>query len=161
MTDLKIKEFGVRRFAGIATMMSFANDSTADIWREFMPKRGSITNIIGTELYSIEIYAAGFFDDFEPEREFEKWAAVEIGDIGKLPDGIKSLTVPPGLYASFTYKGKPSEAMPFYRSIYTEWLPVSEYSLDTRPHFAVMGDNYKGESDDSEEEILIPVTVSS
>ena len=44
-----------------------------------------------------------------------------------------------------------------FQYIFTNWLPNSEYELDNRPHFEILGDKYINGSADSEEEIWIPV----
>ena len=36
-------------------------------------------------------------------------------------------------------------------------LPASEYEVDSRAHFAVMGEKYKKEAADLEKEIWIPI----
>lgn len=61
-----------------------------------------------------------------------------------------------GLYAVFDYKGS-SEVHKFIQYIYTSWLPNSEYKLDHRPHFEVLGEKYKNNDPNSEEEIWIPI----
>jgi len=38
-------------------------------------------------------------------------------------------------------------------------LPNSDYELDNRPHFEILGKKYKNNSADSEEEIWIPVKL--
>ncbi len=70
---------------------------------------------------------------------------------------MDQLVIPEGLYAVFSYVGKPSEAQAFFKYIYGSWLPGSDYLLDNRPHFALMGKDYKGEDPDSKEEFWIPV----
>jgi AraC family transcriptional regulator len=90
-------------------------------------------------------------------REYEKWAAVEVSEFDTIPDGMERLIVPEGLYAVFHCIGKPSEAQEIFRFIYGPWLPDSEFKMDARPYFALMGDKYKGESPDSEEEFWIPI----
>ena len=146
-----------KKFVGKSLKMSFADNKTFELWREFMPRRNEIKNNIGDELFSIEVYPEGFFKNFDPTSLFEKQAAVEVTDFENIPDAMKSLTSPKGLYAVFVYKEKSSIAAKFYQNIFQNWLPNSEFSLDARPHFAVMGEKYKNDSDDSEEEIFIPV----
>lgn len=139
--------------------MSFVSNRTMELWKNFMPRRKEITNAVGTELYSVELYnGTGFFENFNPANEFEKWAAVEVSNFDSLPEGMDTLIIPEGEYAVFHYKGKPSEAQETYRFIYSQWIPGSAYKLDNRPHFALMGEKYKGEDPESEEEFWIPVT---
>lgn len=137
--------------------MSFAVNQTFELWRSFMPGRKEIKNAVGTDLYSLEVYDPGFFHPFRPEKEFEKWAAVQVSDFDNLPPQIETMVLPSGLYAVFTYKGLQSNAAGIYNQIFLEWLPASGYVLDNRPHFALMGEKYKREDPDSEEEIWIPI----
>ncbi len=55
--------------------------------------------------------------------------------------------------------GPASKGPETYRNIFETWLPASGYVLDNRPHFAVMGEKYRNEDPDSEEEIWIPIKM--
>jgi AraC family transcriptional regulator len=62
-----------------------------------------------------------------------------------------------GQYAVFILKG---DATTFYKTaqyIYGEWLPKSEYVLDNRPHFEVLGAHTERDNPNSEEEVWIPI----
>lgn len=146
-----------KKLVGKSRQMSFAQHQPFELWRSFMPRRKEITNAVGAELYSAEVYNASFFDAYHPEKEFRKWALVEVSDFNEVPEGMETIIFPAGLYAVFLYKGLQSEAAKFYEYIFRTWLPASNYVLDHRPHFAVMGDKYKREDPASEEEIWIPV----
>jgi AraC family transcriptional regulator len=137
--------------------MSLSDNKTFELWRSFMPRRKEIANSIGTELYSVEAYGPAFFNSFKPEREFDKWASVEVTDFNKVPDDMETLILTGGLYAVFLYKGPASAAFKLYQYILGTWLPASKFSLDNRPHFAIMGAKYKSEDPSSEEEIWIPI----
>lgn len=146
-----------KKLVGKRIKMSFSNNRTFELWRGLMPRRKEITNSIGSDLYSIEIYGPGFFSNFNPAGEFEKWAAVEVTDFSAVPDNMESITIPAGLYAVFVYQGPASAASNLYQHILADWLPNSGFRLDTRPHLAVMGAKYKNEDPASEEEIWIPI----
>ena len=146
-----------KKLVGKHIEMSFSNNKTGELWRSFMPKRREIGNTIGTELYSIEVYGNHFFSNFNLETEFEKWAAVEVTDFETVPEEMETITLPCGLYAVFLHKGAASEGPETYQYIFETWLPESDFILDDRPHFAVMGEKYKNEDPDSEEEIWIPI----
>ena len=105
----------------------------------------------------MQIYSPGFFDHFSPEAEFEKWAAAEVEDFTMVPEGMEHVTLPEGMYAVFLYKGAASEAASTYRYIMGTWLEESDFILDHRPHFEILGEKYKNEDPSSEEEIWIPV----
>ena len=153
----RIEMVAGKKLVGQKIRMSYSENRTFELWRRFMPRRGEIAAKTGPELYSLEVYDAHFFNDYHPAKEFEKWAAVEVTDFHSVPQEMEALLVPAGLYAVFIYKGPASEGPRTYRYIFENWLPASGYSLDHRPHFAVMGDKYKKEDPSSEEEIFIPL----
>lgn len=153
----RIEMLSEKKFVGKRIKMSFSENKTHELWRSFMPRQRQINNIIGMELYSIEVYEKLYFDNFNPKREFDKWAAVEVMNFDRVPDEMETLNSPRGLYAVFQYKGAASKGAETYQYIYGTWLPESDFLLDNRPHFAVMGEKYKNEDPDSEEEMWIPV----
>lgn len=154
---LRIATFPEKKFMGHRMIMSFAKNRTYELWKGFMPGRNQIQNIVGSKLYSIEVYPHGFFDDFDPGVSFEKWAAVEVTDIHTVPDGMETLVVQEGLYAVFLHKGPVREGPKTYEYIFKIWLPSSDHVLDHRPHLAIMGEKYKNNDPNSEEELWIPV----
>ena len=153
----RIETIAEKKFAGHNVLMSYAQNRTAELWRGFMPRKNEITTLKGEELYSIEEYPEGFFRQFSPDTPFKKWAALEVSSFDPIPDHMETLTSPSGLYAIFLYQGPASEGEKMYQYIFTTWLPASDYVLDNRPHFAVMGEKYKHNDPDSEEELWIPV----
>lgn len=157
MVQPRIENTPEKKLAGLHIITSLADNKTPELWRSFMPIRKEISNSIGMELYSMDIYPFGYFDNFSPATKFEKWAAVEVKDFAEIPTGFETYTLPSGLYAVFTYKGLPSNGAEFYQYIFGTWLPSSAYISDNRPHLAVMGEKYKNAGPDSEEELWIPV----
>ena len=151
-TILEIKLVGKR------IKMSYSQNLTPVLWKSFMPHRNEISNSLNTKLFSVEVYnSPNFFEDFDPTNKFEKWAAVEVSNFEAIPSEMETLIIPSGNYAVFNYKGKGSEASETYRTILQDWFLTSEYKLDHRPHFAVMGEKYKNEDPTSEEELWFPI----
>jgi AraC family transcriptional regulator len=146
-----------KKLVGKRMVTSFTDNITEDLWRGFMPAREEIHNTVGTELYSIQVYTVSFFSNFNPDAEFEKWAAIEVRDFDRVPEGMESFILKGGLYAVFSYHGAASAAEGTFREILGIWLPKSDYILDDRPHLEILGEKYKNESPDSEEELWIPV----
>jgi AraC family transcriptional regulator len=146
-----------KKLIGKMIRMSFSENKTRELWQSFMPQRGRIRNSIGHDLYSAEVYDSSFFEVFSHEREFEKWAAVEVTDYDSVPDGLDTLPLPEGFYAIFTHWGPASAGPKTYQYIFATWLPASGFIPDSRPHFAIMGEKYKNEDPASEEEIWIPI----
>ncbi len=157
----RIENLAEKKLVGKKITMSFSDNKTGELWQSFMSERRKINNAIGIELYSLEIYPPDYFNPFSPQTEFEKWAAVEVSDFDTVPPEMEPLSVPAGLYAVFLYKGPASAAPETYQYIFGTWVPNSAYTLDDRPHFAVMGEKYKNEDPDSEEELWIPIKLRS
>lgn len=154
---LSIRTHHTTQLTGISSSMSLASNTTFELWRKFMPRRKEISNVIDTNLYSISSYDNGYFANFNPATEFEKWAAVAVSDFDDVPDGLEAFTIPKGKYAVFHYKGTPENGAEAFKYIFQQWLPQSGYLLDNRPHFELLGEKYKNNSPESEEEIWIPI----
>ena len=146
-----------KKLVGKRMTMSYADYRIGELWGSFMPRRKEITNTLTNDLISLVVYAPNHFIDFKPTNQFERWATVEVEDFNKLPDEMETYNLSNGLYAVFNYKGMSSGASAFFQYIYTEWVPNSNYILDDRAHFEVLGEKYKNNDPSSEEEIWIPI----
>ena len=153
----RFEELKEKILVGKRLDMCFADLKTYDLWHSFMPIKHLIPNQVGEELYSVEVYRRNFFREYNEKALFQKWATVEVADFGEVPEEFETQVVPKGLYAVFTHKGSYLGAPETYHFIFHEWLPFSQFFLDDRPHLAIMGNKYKGDSDESEEEIWIPI----
>ena len=153
----RIEIIGEKKLVGMKMVMSLTNNTTGELWRSFMTRRKEITNRIGTDLYSLRVYPATYFNNFNPGTEFEKWAVTEVTDFDAIPIGMEALSLEGGQYAVFPYKGAASAGGHVYQYIYGTWIPNSGYVLDDRPHFEVLGEKYRNEDPDSEEDIWIPI----
>ena len=150
-----IKTFPSTKFIGKNLSFTYADYRAFELWSSFMPRRKEILNTIGTDLYNIQINPENF--DFNPNTPFVKWAAVSVSNFDFVPEGMETLEIPQGVYAVFNYKGDQSNAAAFFKGIYTEWLPASGYELGNHPQFEILGEKYKKNDPNSEEEIWIPI----
>lgn len=153
MLQPRIIELQPKTLAGKQQRMNLVHNQTGLLWQRFMQQRTQLT-AVDNLLYSLQLYPADYFRAFNPTNEFIKWALAEVNDAINLPEGVESFHLQGGLYAVFDHKGSGTE---IFQRIFTEWLPQSGYMLDNRPHFEVLGEKYKNNSADSEEEIWIPV----
>lgn len=150
---------GTKKLIGHHRTMSYKDNSTYTLWNRFMPLRNTITTAISSDLYSVQLYAVDFFKNFSPNNPFEKWACREVNNFENIPDGMSTLEIPSGLYAVFHYKGDSSHAAEMFNYIFMEWLPQSNYLLDDRPHFEILGEAYQYNDPNSEEDIWIPIKI--
>lgn len=150
----EIKKLSEKKLIGKRLEMSFTENRTPELWRSFMPRRREISNKLNDDLISMQIYESGF----SPNAIFEKWAAVEVSNFENIPDEMESFILQEGLYAIFFYKGLSTDNR-IFEYIFGEWLLKSEYELDKRPHFEILGEKYKNNDPNSEEEIWIPIKM--
>lgn len=152
----QIRNLSEKKLIGKRMNMSFSDYKAPELWRSFMPRRGEITHVIGQFLYDIHVYPSAFFDVYNPNIVFEKWAATEVSNFDNIPAEMEAFVLKGGLYAVFVHKGLDTDLSTF-NYIFSQWLPASKYSLDDRPHFDVLGEKYKRASPESESEIWIPI----
>ena len=90
----RIEMLTEKKFIGKRIIMSLFDDKTPELWRNFMPRRKEIHNNIGTELYCIQVYNHKFdFNNFDINKEFEKWATVEVTDFDSVPIEMENITI--------------------------------------------------------------------
>jgi AraC family transcriptional regulator len=155
--NVEIRTLPERKVVGVKIRMSHAANKTNELWRALMPHRKEIQCPISSELLSITRYdSIPDFRNFNPATEFEKWAGVEVSSFGTPPLGMSTLVIPAGLYAVFHYKGLSTDSAP-YQHIFGRWLPDSEFKLDHREHYEMLGPLYRNNDPDSEEDICIPI----
>jgi AraC family transcriptional regulator len=153
-----IKILPDKKLIGKRIKMSLADNKTTELWKSFMPRRREISNNVSTDLFSMQVYDRSFdFRNFTPDTLFEKWAAIEVSDFRTVPNEMEPFELTGGLYAVFLHKGAASTGPKTFQYIFGTWLPNSAYLLDSRPHFEILGEKYKNEDPDSEEDIWIPV----
>ena len=147
-----------KKIVGKRITMSFSNNQTFELWKSLMSRRKEIKNKLNADLISMKVYDTSYnFINFDLNATFEKWAAVEVSDFEEIPNEMETYLLQGGLYAIFLHKSSNTDDKTF-RYIFETWLPAStEYQLDNRPHFEILGEKYKNDDPDSEEEIWIPI----
>ena len=152
-----ITRISEKKLIGMRIKMSHSDYRIGELWAGFMPRRKEISNHLSGELISLAVYPPAFFEQYSPSRPFERWAAVEVSDFNQVPGEMDTYILPGGLYAVFQFRGTDAGMAGFYQHIFEVWLPGSEYVLDDKAHFEILGEKYKRNDPDSEEEIWIPV----
>jgi AraC family transcriptional regulator len=144
---------------GMRAQMSYAMYNATAVWQRFMPRRKEIKNSIGNDLYSIQVFGANYWKQFDPTVSFDKWVGVAVLNTDVIPLDMETLLIPAGLFVVFTFVGDETKAPAFFEQIYAHWLPNSIYDLDDRPHFEILGEKYKRFDPTSEETVWIPVKL--
>jgi AraC family transcriptional regulator len=152
----RIEKLREKKLVGLRLTMSVINNKTGQLWGDFGPRIKEITNRKSIDKISMQVYEKSYFDKFNPANEFDKWATVEVENFKSVPKNMETYILASGLYAVFSYKGSSSDNS-IFNYIYSDWLPSSEYELADKPHFEVLGERYKNNDSNSEEEIWIPI----
>lgn len=152
----RIENIKTKKLVGKKIKTSLSNNNTAKLWRDFMPRRKEITNKLTTDLFSLQIYDYTYFEHFDPSKEFEKWALIEVADFNNIPEGMEPFVLTGGQYAVFLHKGSSNDNS-IFQYIFSTWLPNSKYLLDSRPHFEILGEKFNNDNPNSEEEIWVPI----
>ncbi|HMS28622.1 MAG TPA: GyrI-like domain-containing protein [Saprospiraceae bacterium] len=154
--ELEIINIEEQLLIGIQNEMSLMNNLTPQLWQAFKPRLQEIKSRTDHHLISLQIYPGNYFTEFNPERRFRKWAAVQTHSDSDVPKGMELLHFVGGDYAVFHYKG-PLHDKSIFQKIFTEWIPQSAFVLDNRPHFERFSDGLTLQSPEWEETIYVPV----
>jgi AraC family transcriptional regulator len=152
----RIEVLKEKKLVGKRLTMSLADNKTGVLWKSFIPECKDIINNLTNDFISMTVYKPTYFANFKPTNEFEKWAVIEVTDFDNIPNDMEPFTLKGGLYAVFDYKGSSTDIR-IFQYIFGTWLPNSDYLLDNRPHFEILGEKYKNADPNSEEEIWIPI----
>ena len=79
----QIKTFTATKLIGKNLTFSYSNYRIVDLWSNFMPRRKEIQNVIGFDLYNVQINPINF--DFSTNMPFVKWAAVPVTSFEFVP----------------------------------------------------------------------------
>ncbi len=159
MEEPRIVEVVERKLIASRMTMSLANHKVRKLWQSFRPRVKEIPNRLGTDFFSIQHYSKDFkMSDFRPTTEFDKLAAVEVESHNvPIPQGMEAYNLAGGKYAIFIHHGPASAFAKTFQHIYGIWIPQSKYELDNRDQFEILGENYRPDDPNAEEEVWIPI----
>ncbi|SFU32248.1 AraC family transcriptional regulator [Pustulibacterium marinum] len=156
--EVKIVYVKERVLIGKCMSMSFANNKSRELWQSFRSDLAKKSISVETPFVNLHNYPADFsFSAFNPNKEFDKWALVEVPESTEVPDCFEKFVLEAGYYATFEYQGLAQDCQVEVQKLFTEWLPKSGYQLDTRPHFEELGEGYHPLDPNSKEQIFVPV----
>jgi len=102
-----IEIIAAKILVGKRNRATIANDVPASYWRPFKMNLKEIQNALSDKFYSVQTFDGVDFQKFTTETQFDKWAAVEVSEIGHIPEGLEVIHIPKGKYAApnDAYKG--------------------------------------------------------
>ncbi|NHF60309.1 GyrI-like domain-containing protein [Flavobacteriaceae bacterium TP-CH-4] len=156
-SEPRLELLSSKKLVGKSVRMSLIENRTRELWNGFMKDVVGENSITTTTRYSVQLYDLGYFKNFDPHNTFTKWACMEADKLQNIPNGFEIFDLPAGLYAVFDFKGLSSDFPKMAQFIYNHWLPNSDYEPDHRPHFELLGEKYRNNHPDSEEEVWVPI----
>lgn len=151
-----IQHIADKKLVGFSKEMSLIEDKTAELFKQFMPRRNEIQSAASNHIWDLKVYSIDYFDTYNPARSFTKWALMEVKDWQNIPVGMSKFRLTGGDYAVFKYQGLITDNR-IFQYIFTEWLPGADYQLDNRPHFDLLSTEYHKDDPDAISYIWIPV----
>ncbi len=125
-------------------------------WERFMQSQPEVTARVNpTVAYGVEVYGP----EFMQEHKWTYFPSVEVSSLADLPvpSGLFAKTLPAAKYAVFHVKGGLAKIGEVFRYAYDEWLPASQYEAAYPYDFESYGEDFKGDVDESEMDVYIPV----
>jgi AraC family transcriptional regulator len=151
----KIIEKTAMSLVGIVFYGDPSSGEFANAWHRLMQVEGGIPKQINqTDHFGLEFYG----DEFLPSHKWNYMACGEVADLDDLPLPMVGKRIPACTYAVFTVTGGLKNLAAGFQYAYDTWLPQSTYQVAYHFDFELYQDGrYKGDEDDSEIDIYIPV----
>jgi len=153
----KVRMMSAKTLVGHRIMVIAATDNPVLLWRPFKMKLKEIGNAHTDRFYSVQTFEGIDFSTFDANTEFTKWAAVEVSEVGNIPEEMQVIRMPKGLYATVVHYGTAAGFRKTTDFIYRQWLPNSKYDLDDRPHLTIMPQEYNPDDPNAAELVCVPV----
>jgi AraC family transcriptional regulator len=125
------------------------------LWEQFLPRANQIPHRVGDEMYGV-IFGRPAAQRSHPD-ELMYVAGVAVNEVGELPEGMVSRTIPAGTFAVFVHRGPIKGIRDTVQKIYRVWLPQSGYEHAEIADVELYDHRFCLESADSEMEYWISV----
>ena len=135
-----------------------SSQDPASLWGKFRRSLAEMGAHQSGPFFNITCYDPGFeMRNFGPNTAFDRLAAVEVSTGSVAVPHMEIFQIPPGKYARFIHEGPAATFPESLRHFYGAWLPHSGYQLADRPHFEILGPEYRPDDPQAREEVWIPV----
>jgi len=136
---------------GIETSVKNASKDCPKVWQEFMKRHKEIKSYIGgMKNYGVCI------NPNQAECSFRYVACAEVSDFKDIPEGMEKVEIPSETHFVFIHKGKLNKLGETYGGI-METIPKTNKKQKENFWVEFYDNKWKGDKDESEFEIWIPV----
>ena len=150
-----VKNFRAFKAVGMKYTGQNMNNEIPQMWDVFIKRAGEIKNLKeGGYYYGV----CSPMSQNSAERGFDYIACREVNNFDDVPEGMVTCDIPEGKYAVHTYKGSIANIKTIYDFIFGKWIKETEMKVDSdRSDFELYDERFKGNADDSELDIYIPI----
>lgn len=138
LMEPKIAESGMRTLVGMVS----CGGSICELWDQFSPNEELIPHRVDGAWYEYHAYPK----DHKPGDPFYVMAAVEVTEIGSLPECMFVKVLPAGTYAVFEYHLSIG-GYDVINSAIREWLDSGPYRMVGNCSLQIYDSRYKGHDD--------------
>lgn len=152
-----IKQKDGFRVVGISSQNTMKNNNIPNLWNDFNQKVcGTVKDVINP---GVALGICFFVDcaEMNEDTPFTYLAGMEYSKDMPVPEGLEFRDVPTADYAVFEHHGSLDTLSDTYNSIYSSWLPNSEYQRRDSDDFELYDQRFKYGFDDSVMEIWVPI----
>jgi len=121
------------------------------LWQAFLQRMGEIENIIPGNCYGVVQQTNA------KSEQLQYYAAIEVSEVGILPEKMDCIKIPSATYAKFTHQGNAKKINNTVNYIYSSWLIQSGKRHSYAADLEIYGAEYHPESDQSVMHYAIPV----
>lgn len=138
-------------FYGADSDKNNVSEKLPQLWQDFLPRLGEITNSTGEICYGVVRQLS------ENSDELEYYCAIEVDSKATLPEGMCAVKIDECEYAKFTHKGDVSKIDSTINYIFSTWLPQSGKRHAETTDLEFYGNEYDPVSSSSVMYYAIPV----
>ncbi|MFV0393989.1 MAG: GyrI-like domain-containing protein [Coprobacillaceae bacterium] len=136
---------------------SIVNNTIAKAWEEFTFLKQQISNSSARRCFGICNIDKTFIDK-DGDIIFSQFISIEADKKDIVPSEMKRQKIQPGKYLIFTHRGNYKSLDKTYTYIWGTWLLNNNCMIDeTRRDFEQYDQRFKGEDEESEIDIYIPI----
>ncbi len=151
----EIKNFPAFKAVGLKYTGKNESNEIQTLWDEFISRLHEIKNTSKSG-HTFGIYSK--IDETDYDKEFDYTACIEVDKFEEVPDKMIMIEIREGRYAVFTHRGSIKKILETDEFIFKKWMKETDIEIDgSRYDFEFYNENFKGEADDSEVYIYIPI----
>lgn len=139
------------RFYSVDSDKNNIGERLPALWAEFLPRAGEIEHAVGGVFFGVVRQIRTDTD------QLEYFAAVQVSELGELPENMVTTQIPAANYAHFWHRGLPKTVDLTVNYVYSNWLLGSGRRHTGGCDLEIYGPEYLADSEQSMFRYAIPI----